>query len=101
MSFGLWTVCYHHNNWTSSDVERFRSDIEHYKHQITGLHRVLALYRTRKRNLSDALFSRGCLLALQTRSSVRKLLASNQSVGFHHELAPEVSGIQAFESLRK
>jgi predicted deacetylase len=78
MPFGLWTVCYHHNSWTSSDVDRFESDIEHYKHQITGLHSVRTLYRTRNRNLSDALFSRGCLLALQTRSSVRKLLAPNQ-----------------------
>jgi hypothetical protein len=83
MPFGLWTVCYHHNNWTGSDVDRFGSDIVRYKRHITSLHRVLKLYRTRNRNLSDALFSRGCLLALQTRSSVRKLLARNQHAVAH------------------
>jgi predicted deacetylase len=78
MPFGLWTVCYHHNHWTSSDVDRFASDIERYKRDITGMHRVLASYRTRNRTVSDALLARVCLWAVQTRSSARKLLAHDQ-----------------------
>ncbi len=78
LPFGLWTVCYHHNGWTSSDVDRLRSDIQRYRQHITSLPRVLTLYRTRKRNLSDALFSCVCLLAFQARKSIRKFIARVQ-----------------------
>ncbi|MGH7797308.1 MAG: DUF2334 domain-containing protein [Candidatus Binatia bacterium] len=81
MPFGLWTVCYHHNSWTGSDVDRFESDIQRYKNHITSLHGVLTLYRARNRNLADALFFRICLLGLRTRSAIRNSLrAINKSV---------------------
>jgi len=75
---GLWTVCYHHNGWTNSSVDRFRSDLQRYRRQITSLPRVLTSYRTRKRNLSDALFARVCLVALQARNSVQRFIARDQ-----------------------
>lgn len=76
MPLGLWTVCYHHNSWTPSDVDRFESDIQRYKNHITSFHRVLTLYRARNRNLADVLFSRICLLGLQTRSAIRNAVTT-------------------------
>jgi predicted deacetylase len=76
MSFGLWTVCYHHNDWTEDHIDRFRREIEKYKPHITNLHRVLAVYSPRNRNLADVLFSRVCLWAIRTRRSMRKISAA-------------------------
>lgn len=73
MPLGLWTVCYHHNDWNDGDIDRFASDVERYQQHVTSLRIVLKkLYRARNRNLSDAVFSRVCLWVLQTRSSIRK-----------------------------
>jgi predicted deacetylase len=72
MPLGLWTVCYHHNRWTSDDVDRFAADVQRYKQQITSLRRILAAYHRRERNLFDAVFSHTCLSALQARGMIRK-----------------------------
>ncbi len=34
---GVWTVCYHHNQWKAADLQRFREDLDHYGSQITSL----------------------------------------------------------------
>jgi predicted deacetylase len=41
-SSGVWTVCYHHNAWTESDVEKFEIDIKLYKNQIITLQQALS-----------------------------------------------------------
>jgi predicted deacetylase len=78
LPFGLWTVCYHHNNWTGGDVERFAADVRSHRTQITSLPAVLASYRQRNRNLLDEMFSLGCTWALQSRAVVRKVMAREQ-----------------------
>ena len=35
MPFGIWTVCYHHNNWSLSDFRKFKKDVIKYKSKIT------------------------------------------------------------------
>jgi hypothetical protein len=37
---GVWTVCYHHNQWTSSDLRKFRDDLDNYGPQISSLEEV-------------------------------------------------------------
>jgi hypothetical protein len=37
---GVWTVCYHHNQWTFGDLRKFREDLDHYGSQISSLDEI-------------------------------------------------------------
>jgi uncharacterized protein DUF2334 len=37
---GVWTVCYHHNRWTSDDLRRFREDLDRYGPEISSLNDI-------------------------------------------------------------
>ncbi len=37
---GVWTVCYHHNQWTPADLRRFREDLDQYGPQISSVEEV-------------------------------------------------------------
>ena len=38
---GVWTVCYHHNQWTAADLRQFRQDLDDYGPAISSLDRVI------------------------------------------------------------
>jgi predicted deacetylase len=38
---GVWTVCYHHNNWTAADCAKFQRDLSCYRASISSLNEVL------------------------------------------------------------
>ena len=38
---GVWTVCYHHNHWTASQMRTFRKDVDDYGANIASLEEVL------------------------------------------------------------
>jgi peptidoglycan/xylan/chitin deacetylase (PgdA/CDA1 family) len=38
---GVWTVCYHPNNWTSEGLQTFRQDVARYQPQIASLEDIL------------------------------------------------------------
>ena len=38
---GVWTVCYHHNQWTASQTSQFRKDVDAYGANIASLQDVL------------------------------------------------------------
>jgi hypothetical protein len=38
---GIWTVCYHPNQWTTSRMARFREEIDRYERDICSLDQVL------------------------------------------------------------
>ena len=38
---GVWTVCYHHNDWTASQLRKFRNDLDDYAANIASLKEVL------------------------------------------------------------
>jgi peptidoglycan/xylan/chitin deacetylase (PgdA/CDA1 family) len=38
---GVWTVCYHHNEWTAAQVRKFRQDVDNYGANIVSLKDVL------------------------------------------------------------
>jgi hypothetical protein len=38
---GVWTVCYHCNSWSRSDLDEFRNGLKRYKDQIASLEEVL------------------------------------------------------------
>lgn len=38
---GVWTVCYHHNQWEPSRLGKFRDEVDHYGANIVSLEEVL------------------------------------------------------------
>jgi len=44
---GVWTVCYHHNQWAASRLQKFREEIDDYRANIVPLEEVL--HRTASR----------------------------------------------------
>jgi len=42
---GVWTICHHHNGWTSSDLHRFRMDVERHRSQIWSLDEAVNTFR--------------------------------------------------------
>jgi hypothetical protein len=41
---GVWTVCYHHNHWTASDLVQFREDLSHFRADLWSLEDVLQVW---------------------------------------------------------
>jgi hypothetical protein len=39
---GVWTVCYHHNSWTQSDLAEFKSGLARYRDSILSLEELRA-----------------------------------------------------------
>jgi predicted deacetylase len=50
---GVWTVCYHHNDWTETQLNRFRLDVERFRHQIVSPSEVTEQYAGRRQGISD------------------------------------------------
>jgi hypothetical protein len=44
---GIWTVCYHHNRWTTTDLDQFREDLSRYASEIGSLNKAICEYPAR------------------------------------------------------
>src|SRR5207248_3063273 len=44
---GVWSVCYHHNKWTNSDLTYFKEGLQRYRNSIVCLDEALAQYPPR------------------------------------------------------
>lgn len=67
--FGLWTVCYHHNGWTRTHIDRFARDVARFRPAITSLADALRECRATPEGVADRVFARGCRLALRVRGA--------------------------------
>jgi len=47
---GVWTVCYHHNSWTPSDLSDFFRGLERYRQHIVSLDEALSLSPPKRAN---------------------------------------------------
>ena len=56
--FGVWTVCFHPNNWSQADLERFKQKVIRYRRCWSDLETVCERYGRRQRNLMDRLASK-------------------------------------------
>jgi peptidoglycan/xylan/chitin deacetylase (PgdA/CDA1 family) len=45
---GVWTVCYHHNDWEAADLARFRQDLRQFHSDIWTLEEVLLAWSSRR-----------------------------------------------------
>ncbi|GDX40869.1 hypothetical protein LBMAG21_11610 [Armatimonadota bacterium] len=52
---GVWTVCYHHNDWQEKDLKRFTQFIEAYSDRMTSVDEVACDYPARAFSIADAI----------------------------------------------
>lgn len=45
---GVWTVCYHHNHWTTSDLDMFRKDLRRFHPDLWSLDEVRQAWAGRR-----------------------------------------------------
>ncbi len=45
---GVWTVCYHHNQWTRADLHNFLADLDHYGAQISSFDEIAREWAERR-----------------------------------------------------
>jgi len=64
---GLWTVCYHPNNFTDAEIKRLDENLTHYRDALISMADVLKRYQARPESYIDSLFSNFWLWKLQRR----------------------------------
>jgi predicted deacetylase len=62
---GVWTVCFHHNDWTARDLNRFRTDLSRYREHVTTLAEVCSKYAGRRKTMSDRFVAAGMRAYIQ------------------------------------
>jgi peptidoglycan/xylan/chitin deacetylase (PgdA/CDA1 family) len=72
--FGLWTVCYHHNDWSAGDVRRFAADVAAYRARITSFAEVSGAPHIRERSWTDTIVSTVLLSTLNAKRRLRATL---------------------------
>lgn len=58
MPFGIWTVCYHHNNWDFCDLKKFELDLFKYNKCITNINKVYNIFHSNRKGFSSIIISR-------------------------------------------
>ncbi len=71
--WGVWTVCYHHNDWTQKDLQVFKNQILQFRDHIVGIEHIVARYEKRKQSMGDRAFSHFALMPQKLRSLKRQL----------------------------
>jgi hypothetical protein len=71
MPFGIWTIGIHHNTWSTTDLEKFRKNIQDFKGSITCLDKVINSFNNRRRNWFDSCFARFYLSLIQLKRLIR------------------------------
>jgi predicted deacetylase len=69
--FGVWTVCFHHNQWSDKQFEQFRRDVESYRRSITDLIAVKRQYYDRRHSISDAFYAAAHSTVFSLRAGLR------------------------------
>jgi peptidoglycan/xylan/chitin deacetylase (PgdA/CDA1 family) len=52
---GVWTVCYHHNQWLPADLSKFQQDLDDYGPDISSVDEVVAAWGRRRSRWSSFL----------------------------------------------
>jgi predicted deacetylase len=68
---GVWTVCYHHNNWTESQARKFREDVDDYGANIASLEGVLDANAPRVSKWSEWICTHPRLSRFLTRAQLK------------------------------
>lgn len=69
MPIGVWTICFHHNNWKGNDLLGFHRTIVKNKHKIVDVNKVIDTYGNRHVTCLDSMFARSFLIAVRLKSN--------------------------------
>jgi predicted deacetylase len=67
---GVWTVCFHHNHWTSNDVVRFQTDLHKYCKHVTNLQTILAEDPQRRHGVLDNIYASAHMATISLRRQI-------------------------------
>jgi len=56
--FGVWTVCYHHNNWKENELNVFMKDVVNIRSSIVDKEFIIEKYSKSRRGVLNALSSK-------------------------------------------
>ncbi len=68
--FGVWTICFHINRWTSTDISRFRGDVFRYRDVISDFQIIVDQYGQRVNSVFDSAAARVYRCACCLKSAV-------------------------------
>lgn len=71
MMFGVWTICYHHNNWRDIEVIKFREDMDNYKAQITSIEYLYEEFSKRSPSVLDKISPLIYIFLLRIKRSIK------------------------------
>jgi len=92
---GMWTVCYHHNQWTPSMLAQFHHDLDRYGADIWPLETVTKTWSGRRSPRSEWLCRQPRLSSFIMRCRLKAWLvcrSERRSVGPRQEPAIQISG---------
>ena len=55
--FGVWTTCFHINQWTEKDYRRFESSVQQRRADITSFSHLTSVYKDRRQSKLDRSFA--------------------------------------------
>jgi len=70
---GVWTICFHINLWTQSDIAVFEEQITSYREMISSLPSIIDCYHGRRRTLIDSAAARLYRSAADAQQRVKHL----------------------------
>ncbi len=71
---GVWTVCYHHNDWQEKDLKRFTQSIQAYRDRMTSVDEVSRDYPARTFSIGDAILTQKILGRLHVLPRIKRII---------------------------
>jgi predicted deacetylase len=71
--FGVWTICFHINRWTSADVLAFRENTLRYTEAISSLRAILSQFAGRRKTLLDDVAERAYRFLATAKPAMQRL----------------------------
>jgi peptidoglycan/xylan/chitin deacetylase (PgdA/CDA1 family) len=75
--FGVWTICFHVNAWTPTDLVAFSAALDRYRTSISDVATVLEQYGNRPKAKWDSVSARAYRSASAVQAQVKQLLGCN------------------------
>jgi len=76
--FGIWTICFHINNWGSSEMQLFQRSLEEYAPSIADFNSVTDQYKGRRKSALDDAAARTYRCAASVKAVMRRMAAPFQ-----------------------
>lgn len=72
--FGLWTVCFHHNEWNQEDIVKFRTQLQNFNSSLISVDSVLKQNISRRHGDLEKAVAKLMLLALKVKGMLKRCL---------------------------